>query len=221
MMSDQASRRVVGQCTIHEDHDNLLGSGGFGSVFKGSMPIAAKKIPLRPQSKIQRSEKLPFERGLSHPSIVRIFDIKYVGTDLWVIMEQCDCNFKTYLKEDKPPDDQKLSNIRQVANAMNFLHKKKICHRDIKPENILVVNRLEDPMVKLADFGLVKELEESSNMFSNCGTDKWKAPELFKDHEEKIPYSIAIDIFSFGLVVLYSSVSEEDREHSWGSCECN
>ena len=218
-MAEQSTEKVVGQTIIHEDLSNCLGSGGFGQVFKGKMDVAAKKIPFI--QKIQKNELKVFHLGLTHPNIVRIFDIQYIGLDLWVIMEQCDCNWETYLKEDKPDDELKMGGIRQASNAMKFLHERKICHRDMKPENLLVKHRSNPgrSMVKLADFGLAKDLEDKSRMFSNCGTDKWKAPELYVEMARQIQYTIAVDVFSFGLVILYTFLSETDRKNFKHACK--
>lgn len=59
--------------------------------------------------------------------------------------------------------------IRQVLEAVDFMHSKGIVHRDLKPENLLYENKSENSKIMISDFGLSKS-EESGNMATACGT---------------------------------------------------
>lgn len=96
--------------------------------------------------------------------------------------------------------------LRQLLSALRYLHAQNppIGHRDIKPENILVLYRRSSGIhVKFADFGLAKAADYLKTF---CGSLLWAAPEIYN----KIPdpdataddsYSVAVDIWSLGLVI--------------------
>lgn len=86
--------------------------------------------------------------------------------------------------------------LNQALQALQYLHISGITHRDIKPENILVAN--QDPLVKLADFGLSSLLPRPQTF---CGTWSYLAPEVYKSRgQEGKGYSNKIDIWALGVV---------------------
>lgn len=66
--------------------------------------------------------------------------------------------------------------MRQILDAMVYLHANKVAHRDLKPENILLVRRDSDVDIKITDFGLAKKLDDKGGMKSYCGTPQYYAP---------------------------------------------
>jgi serine/threonine protein kinase len=67
--------------------------------------------------------------------------------------------------------------IRQICEAIEFLHDNRVAHRDLKPENILLVSKSSDVDIKLTDFGLAKKADEEKEEFkSYCGTPQYHAP---------------------------------------------
>ncbi|XVF09195.1 hypothetical protein REPUB_Repub07fG0071000 [Reevesia pubescens] len=74
-------------------------------------------------------------------------------------------------------EDQARFYTAEIVSAVSHLHKCGIVHRDLKPENILVD---ADGHVMLTDFGLAKEIDESSRSNSMCGTTEYMAPEILQ-----------------------------------------
>jgi|UniRef100_A0A2N9E693 p70 ribosomal S6 kinase len=72
-------------------------------------------------------------------------------------------------------EDQARVYTAEIVSAVSHLHKRGIVHRDLKPENILMD---ADGHVMLTDFGLAKEIDESSRSNSMCGTTEYMAPEI-------------------------------------------
>ena len=86
--------------------------------------------------------------------------------------------------------------MKQIFEALKFVHDKEICHRDVKPENILLD---ENDNVKLCDFGSSKKLTQDSNIkhFPHVVSRYYRAPELSLCHTD---YTNKIDIWAAGCV---------------------
>lgn len=86
-----------------------------------------------------------------------------------------------------------------IARALAYLHARGILHRDLKLENLLLT---ENQRVKVCDFGfsrIVAQTESERRRLSFCGSDGYMAPELILCLDD---YDTAVDVFSFGIVVL-------------------
>lgn len=87
-----------------------------------------------------------------------------------------------------------------IADAMEYLHSKRIIYRDLKPAN---VGFDEDGTLKLFDFGLAVELPEGSdpdstfNLAGNTGTSRYMAVEVIRKH----PYNVKVDVFSYSILL--------------------
>jgi len=86
----------------------------------------------------------------------------------------------------------------QMASACRYLHSKGIVHRDLKPENLLLSDKTNTAIVKLADFGLSKITDASAVMQTACGTPGYVAPEILLGEG----YNQEVDEWSIG-VILY------------------
>ncbi|OCT65497.1 hypothetical protein XELAEV_180417364mg, partial [Xenopus laevis] len=85
--------------------------------------------------------------------------------------------------------------IRQVLDAVQYLHNMGIVHRDLKPENLLYATPFEDSKIMISDFGLSK-IEDGGMMATACGTPGYVAPELL----EQKPYGKAVDVWAIGVI---------------------
>jgi len=84
--------------------------------------------------------------------------------------------------------------VKQIADALFYLHNKNVVHRDLKPENLLLTAKSKDYDIKIIDFGLAKK---SSDMMSMpCGTPGYVAPEILKRRK----YHKEVDIWSLGVI---------------------
>jgi phosphorylase kinase gamma subunit len=83
--------------------------------------------------------------------------------------------------------------MRQLFEALQYVHDQNIVHRDLKPENILLDDSLN---IKLTDFGFAKVLKPNELLNDLCGTPGYLAPEVLKcnmfDNAEG--YSLGVDL---------------------------
>lgn len=81
-----------------------------------------------------------------------------------------------------------------ICNGMVYLHQNNIIHRDLKSANLLMDNNL---VIKVADFGVARFLNQGGVMTAETGTYRWMAPEIM-NHQS---YDQKADVFSFSIVL--------------------
>jgi predicted Ser/Thr protein kinase len=165
--------------------DQVLGSGGSGVVYKVWDRIlertAALKVLRRGASDkdLHRFRReVAVSQGLSHPGLVRVFDIGRCGDRDYFSME--------YIKGETLADRLRRSGpltidevhrlFREVAVALGHLHANGIIHRDIKPRNILIQE--SNGSFRLGDLGLAKSTTDVEiSRTDMVGTPHYVAPE--------------------------------------------
>ncbi|XP_072987559.1 mitogen-activated protein kinase kinase kinase 1-like [Typha latifolia] len=183
-----------------------LGSGSFGTVYEAISDdgffFAVKEVSLLDQGSnakqciFQLEQEISLLSRFEHENIVQYFGSDKEEAKLYIFLELVTQGSLASLYQKYHLQDSQVSAYtRQILNGLNFLHERNVVHRDIKCANILVDAK---GSVKLADFGLAKELTILNGAKSCKGTVYWMAPEVAKTR----PYGPPADIWSLGCTVL-------------------
>ncbi|AQL07879.1 putative MAP kinase superfamily protein [Zea mays] len=185
----------------------LLGSGSFGTVYEGisdeGVFFAVKEVNLfdkgsnAKQCIFQLEQEIALLSQFEHENIVQYYGTDKEDSKLYIFLELVTQGSLALLYQKyRLRDTQVSAYTRQILNGLIYLHERNIVHRDIKCANILVH---ANGSVKLADFGLAKEITKFNELKSCKGTVYWMAPEVVNPQQT---YGPAADIWSLGCTVL-------------------
>lgn len=154
--------------------------------------------------------------SLNHRNIIRIHDTFEENGTAYYAMEYIDgCSISDILKQQgKLQEDVAIQYIKEVAEALNYIHSKHINHLDIKPSNIMV--RQVDNSVVLIDFGVAKQydlLTDEGTTSTPVGVSHGYSPlEHYSDGGVQ-NFSQQSDIYALG-ATLYTMVVGEKPPHA-------
>lgn len=140
-------------------------------------------------------------RNFSSPYIVEVY--RYDDEKNEYIMEYMDNTLDSYIKENnnKLKYEQRKRIARQVLEAFRYIHSKNILHRDISPKNILVKEYESLPIIKIADFGLVKVPDSTLTTVNTEFKGYFNDPLLKLEGFDK--YDIVHEIYALTYIVYY------------------
>ncbi|MCJ1478604.1 hypothetical protein MMC13_007285 [Lambiella insularis] len=150
-------------------------------------------------------------KKISHPNVVRLEKVYTSESTLYIFEElMTGGDLFSYLQYRGGLLDEAGIGVivRQVLEAISYLHKQGIIHRDLKPENILLTSLSESARVVLTDFGCAMDLpaslqaiSKSKRMRSTVGTTGYHAPEVHSGTATaQGGYTKAVDMWSLGCV---------------------
>ena len=208
-----------------------IGKGAFGEVFLTSKEgtnqlFATKKVSKQkvnsPTLKKYFFNEISILKEINHKNIIHFEAIKHTVHNFYIITEYCnggglsDCLLKYRKLYKKPFSEEIVQHVmRQIVEALKYLHGKRIIHRDIKLDNILVnfenekdknsLNMLK-AQIKMIDFGFATHLGSKNLRYSTLGSPINMDPILLKklattnSVANLIGYDEKADIWSLGTV---------------------
>ncbi|KMZ04453.1 mucin-5AC isoform X2 [Drosophila simulans] len=187
-----------------------LGQGTYGKVQLGINKETGQEVAIKTIKKCKIEAEADLVRirrevqimsSVHHPNIIHIYEVFENREKMVLVMEfAAGGELYDYLSERKVLTEEEARRIfRQVATAVYYCHKHKICHRDLKLENILLD---EKGNAKIADFGLSNVFDDQRLLGTFCGSPLYASPEIV----EGTPYQgPEVDCWSLG-VLLYTLV---------------
>ncbi|XP_048141700.1 cysteine-rich receptor-like protein kinase 19 isoform X2 [Rhodamnia argentea] len=207
----QFDLRTIEAATNKFSNDNKLGEGGFGLVYKGTLPggqeIAAKRLSRSSGQGVEEFKtEVELVAKLQHRNLVRLLGFSMEGDETILVYEyvpngSLDCLLFDPMLSGQLDWSTRYKVMVGVARGLLYLHEDsrlRIIHRDLKASNILLD---ADMNPKISDFGLARifgtdQTQASTNRI--VGTYGYMSPEyLMFGH-----FSVKSDVFSYGVLML-------------------
>ena len=184
-----------------------LGSGGMANVYLAADQELGRRVAIKILDDRHARDDQFVERfrreaqnaaGLSHPSIVSIYDRGEAEGTYYIAMEHVEGRTLKELLVARGPSPLGIAidYTRQILSALRFAHRNGIVHRDIKPHNVIVDG---EGRVKVMDFGIARAgaASQMTEAGSIIGTAQYLSPEQARG----APVDQTSDLYSTGIVL--------------------
>ena len=207
-----------------------IGKGSFGTVYltsidgKGDIYFATKVIKKSvadsPKVKKYFNNEIEILKEIKHKNIMRLIDFKQSEENYYLVCELCNGGslhqcINKYLKMYRKPFSEEIVQyqMKQIIEALQYLHSNHIIHRDLKLENILVnfknqndknILNMYGAEIKIIDFGFATHAKKVDLNRSILGSPLYMDPSILKKYTKKEKfdakkgYDEKIDIWSLG-----------------------
>lgn len=198
-----------------------VGDGTFGNVWRAINKHTGEVVAIKKMKKKYYSweecmnlREVQSLRKMNHPSIVKLKELIRENNILYFVFEFMECNLYQLMKDrEKLFSEAEIRNwFFQVFQGLAYMHHHGYFHRDLKPENLLITK----DTVKIADFGLAREINSDPPYTEYVSTRWYRAPEvLLQSHL----YGSKVDMWAMGAIMaemftlrpLFPGISEADE----------
>uniref|UniRef100_A0A0E0PSP6 Protein kinase domain-containing protein n=3 Tax=Oryza TaxID=4527 RepID=A0A0E0PSP6_ORYRU len=180
-----------------------VGDGTFGSVWRAINKESGEVVAIKKMKKKYYSweecinlREVKSLRRMNHPNIVKLKEVIRENDMLFFVFEYMECNLYQLMKSrGKPFSETEVRNwCFQIFQALSHMHQRGYFHRDLKPENLLVTKEL----IKIADFGLAREISSEPPYTEYVSTRWYRAPEVLL---QASVYNSAVDMWAMGAII--------------------
>uniref|UniRef100_G1TBH9 non-specific serine/threonine protein kinase n=1 Tax=Oryctolagus cuniculus TaxID=9986 RepID=G1TBH9_RABIT len=199
-----------------------LGDGTYGSVLMGKSNESGELVAIKRMKRkfyswdeCMNLREVKSLKKLNHANVIKLKEVIRENDHLYFIFEYMKENLYQLMKErNKLFPESVIRNIMyQILQGLAFIHKHGFFHRDMKPENLLCMG---PELVKIADFGLARELRSQPPYTDYVSTRWYRAPEVLL---RSSVYSSPIDVWAVGSIMaelytlrpLFPGTSEVDE----------
>lgn len=199
-----------------------LGDGTYGSVLMGKSNESGELVAIKRMKRkfyswdeCMNLREVKSLKKLNHANVIKLKEVIRENDHLYFIFEYMKENLYQLMKDrNKLFPESVIRNIMyQILQGLAFIHKHGFFHRDMKPENLLCMG---PELVKIADFGLARELRSQPPYTDYVSTRWYRAPEVLL---RSSVYSSPIDMWAVGSIMaelytlrpLFPGTSEVDE----------
>lgn len=207
-----------------EKNVQMLGKGSFGTVYKGCLRadhrnVAVKMIDKEKMTQLKVShqdvvtECEMMRECVGQERFVQLYTMVETNSKFCLITEFCDggnIQDGAMSVEGNLGESQVRLLMRQMLEAIAYLHSRNICHRDIKPHNYFLQGHITSPSVKvkLGDFGSAMRLPQDKLITKPVGTPCFMAPEIHLLPDKSSGYDHKVDVWAVGVCMIFLLANE-------------
>jgi calcium/calmodulin-dependent protein kinase I len=181
-----------------------LGAGTYGIVREAEGPDGRVAVKIILKKVVRGNERMVLDeldmlQRLQHPHIVKFVDWFESRDKYYIVTELATGGelFDRICQQGKFTEKDGSQTIKQVLEAVNYLHQNNVVHRDLKPENLLYLTKDLDSDLVLADFGIAKTLGTKDEVLTTmAGSFGYAAPEVMLKKGHGKP----VDMWSLGII---------------------
>uniref|UniRef100_A0A6V7QZ05 cyclin-dependent kinase n=1 Tax=Ananas comosus var. bracteatus TaxID=296719 RepID=A0A6V7QZ05_ANACO len=180
-----------------------VGDGTFGSVWRAINKQTGEVVAIKKMKRKYFSweecvnlREVKSLRRMNHPNIVKLKEIIRENNILYIVFEYMECNLYQLMKDrGKVFSEVEVRNwCFQIFQGLAYMHQRGYFHRDLKPENLLVSKEV----IKIADFGLAREVSSDPPYTEYVSTRWYRAPEVLL---QSSIYDSAVDMWAMGAIM--------------------
>lgn len=197
--------------------ERRLGAGGSGVVYEALDLVLGEPVALKfllgaahdPIAIERFRREIRLARRLSHPNIVRVYDLGEERGTVYLSMELLHGLSLRALPRAALSPRRVADIVAQAAEALGAAHQQEVVHRDIKPENLFLT---DEGRVKLMDFGIARasDLPDGPEPEVVFGTPTYMAPEQVRGAASCVPAS---DQYALGIVAYELLTGQPPFQH--------
>jgi len=204
-----------------------LGAGTYGIVREADGPTGKVAVKIILKKNVKGNEQMVYDelemlQRMKHPHIVKFVDW-FESRDKYYIVTQLATGgelFDRICEQGRFTEKDASQTIRQVLEAVDYLHDNNVVHRDLKPENLLYLTSDPQSDLVLADFGIAKMLDSKDEVLTTmAGSFGYAAPEVMLKKGHGKPVDMwSLGVITYTLLCGYSPFRSENLQDLIDEC---
>lgn len=191
-----------------------IGEGSYSKVFLAESvaqtpdekeQYAIKSIKYDHRYGIRSLIEIDILTRLHHPNLLGLVGLRIEKDKIELCVPLALGDIYTYTLQKHPSYVERFKLLHDVGLGVDYLHQNNILHLDLKPDNILIIQSSDTRRAVVADYSISIYTNESStrNYQRTLVTLSYRAPELLVVQPEAMVYTDKVDVWSYGLIILY------------------